>query len=248
MGLDVVELIMDIEQHFGIRIPDADAERLYSVGDLYVYVLARTGRSDPVAFATPCPTSRAFYRVRRALTGELGVERSRVRPAVALRDLLPRETRPDGWSRLVAALRLQNPPDPDPPPRGPTWRVFWRAVGAATAAAWALYLLIYLLPGERTPVAIGFLFWFLSLLLVGELFGIFWLDGRFFNPAPVPKVRDLALRLAAWPGTPGAEESPADSASAAVWTELTAILARHLGMQAESIRPEQRFTGELRLD
>ncbi len=34
MGLDSVELIMDVEKHFSISIPDPEAEKAYSVGKL----------------------------------------------------------------------------------------------------------------------------------------------------------------------------------------------------------------------
>src|SRR5215211_383289 len=120
MGLDVVEMLMDLEDHFRLTIPDAEAQRLHSVGDLYVYLLARTGRPA----TQPCPTSRAFYRFRRALTGELGVERSRVCPAVPLRDLLTAETAATAWPRVAATLGLREPPDLNPPPRGPSTRSF----------------------------------------------------------------------------------------------------------------------------
>jgi acyl carrier protein len=52
MGLDVVELVMAIESHFGIEIPDADAERLEIAGDLSDYIVEvlerqRGERVDP---------------------------------------------------------------------------------------------------------------------------------------------------------------------------------------------------------
>ena len=34
MGLDSVELIMEVEKHFSISIPDPEAEKAYSVGKL----------------------------------------------------------------------------------------------------------------------------------------------------------------------------------------------------------------------
>ena len=36
MGLDSVEIIMDIEDHFGIEITDAEAARCGRVGDLQI--------------------------------------------------------------------------------------------------------------------------------------------------------------------------------------------------------------------
>jgi acyl carrier protein len=35
MGLDAVELIMAIEEEFGVEIPDHDAERITTVGEAY---------------------------------------------------------------------------------------------------------------------------------------------------------------------------------------------------------------------
>ena len=40
MGLDVVELVMNIETQYDIQIPDADARVMRSVGDLHQYIMA----------------------------------------------------------------------------------------------------------------------------------------------------------------------------------------------------------------
>ena len=37
-SLDLVELIMSLEEEFGIEIPDEDAEKLLSVGDAISYI------------------------------------------------------------------------------------------------------------------------------------------------------------------------------------------------------------------
>lgn len=39
-SLDMVEMIMDVEEEFGIEIPDEDAESLETVGELVTYVNA----------------------------------------------------------------------------------------------------------------------------------------------------------------------------------------------------------------
>lgn len=39
-SLDTVELIMEFEKEFGITIPDADAEKIATVGDAIAYIEA----------------------------------------------------------------------------------------------------------------------------------------------------------------------------------------------------------------
>ena len=45
-SLDIVELVMAIEEEFGLEIPDEDAERMQSIGDAISYVEERTAGRD----------------------------------------------------------------------------------------------------------------------------------------------------------------------------------------------------------
>ena len=38
---DIVELVMCVEEEFGIEIPDGDAEKIVSIGDVVEYVKSR---------------------------------------------------------------------------------------------------------------------------------------------------------------------------------------------------------------
>ena len=42
-SLDLVELIMSMEDKFGVKIPDEDAEKILTVGDAVDYVVASAG-------------------------------------------------------------------------------------------------------------------------------------------------------------------------------------------------------------
>ncbi|GAB6072704.1 acyl carrier protein [Venenivibrio stagnispumantis] len=42
-SLDVVELIMAFEEEFGIEIPDEDAEKISTVGDVLNYISSKKG-------------------------------------------------------------------------------------------------------------------------------------------------------------------------------------------------------------
>lgn len=106
MGLDSVYLVMAIEEEFGISIPHQDAEKIVTVGDLYDWLRERISISDPVA----CFTQRAFYKLRRALVQNYGIERSRIAPDVRLTDLLPLQTIEEGWPFIDLHLDVKMPP------------------------------------------------------------------------------------------------------------------------------------------
>jgi len=42
-SLDTVELVMDLEEHFGIEIPDEDAEKLKTIKDAVAYITQKKG-------------------------------------------------------------------------------------------------------------------------------------------------------------------------------------------------------------
>lgn len=80
MGLDVVELLMNIEAQYGFEISDAEARQMRSVGDLHAYILAHASpRPDPDA---------AWSWLRDMIEQEFGIERERITPdAWVVRDL-----------------------------------------------------------------------------------------------------------------------------------------------------------------
>ncbi|MFZ2958540.1 MAG: acyl carrier protein [Candidatus Ozemobacteraceae bacterium] len=43
-SLDTVELVMDLEEHFGIEIPDEEAEKLKTVKDAVDYITKKKGQ------------------------------------------------------------------------------------------------------------------------------------------------------------------------------------------------------------
>lgn len=82
MGLDTVELVMALEEEFGIEIPNEDAARLETVGEIADYILARLTPNesiDPAALWT---------RVKSTVVHQLGVKPERVtRDASVVKDL-----------------------------------------------------------------------------------------------------------------------------------------------------------------
>jgi acyl carrier protein len=100
MGLDTVELTMAVEEWFDLEIADEDAERFFTVGDMYEFLCGTLGYATP----RPCESQRAFHRVRKALVRTAEVPRWYVRPARRLDDLLSAFPA----KRKLALRRLQN--------------------------------------------------------------------------------------------------------------------------------------------
>jgi hypothetical protein len=108
MGLEGVELLLDVEETFSITIDDHDVASMIKVGDLYCYLVENVGLGT--SDSATCLSSTVFYRLRRALIAALGVERKQVRPDTTVESLLPCPVRPEAWRRLGAALDLKLPP------------------------------------------------------------------------------------------------------------------------------------------
>lgn len=101
MGLDGVEMVMELEDEFGIRIPDDEAERMQTVGQTVEFVARElTARRPPGPDV--CPSARAFYRLRAALMRGYRLPRSAVRPDATVGELVPDDARRFDWNELVA--------------------------------------------------------------------------------------------------------------------------------------------------
>jgi acyl carrier protein len=113
MGLDTVELVLEVEDEFDISIYDDDFQSFATVGDLTDYVvdrLAAAGRLDPLSGEiTPCSSPRHFTRLRRSVMGLYHTPRAAVRVRTRLEDVVPCDDRSVQWKRLGESLGLQLP-------------------------------------------------------------------------------------------------------------------------------------------
>ena len=86
MGLDTVELVMEIEEAFDISIPDDRASTMLTVGDVYEFILEKT--ADSTLKSSTCLTAAAFYDLRRHLRS-LGLTHLPIRPKTELDLAIP---------------------------------------------------------------------------------------------------------------------------------------------------------------
>ena len=228
MGLDLVEFIMEVEPVFGIAIPDEDASRLDSVGQLYDYILAHLPHRETQA----CLSAATFYRFRRALIAEFGVDRRDVRLAVAVDDLIPKSRRRSEWLRLGQCLDRRLPP---------LVRPAWMS-----SALWVLLFFVsiasMLIAWEFLGFsANGLLFVVLALLFGNALiFGVaYWLTTPFATKFPWNVREAIAAVLALNYGKISDERAGWNRRE--VWEILRAIIVEQFGVAPEEVRESAEF-------
>lgn len=125
MGLEAVEIVIAVEERFGIEISNAEAMACTTPGQLVDVVM----RKLPQGAEGSCASRRGFHLLRSALVEVAGVPRTTIRPDSAL--ALPRDPREHAafWSRLHETVGARSWPDLV----RPRWMVL--AIWAATLLA-----------------------------------------------------------------------------------------------------------------
>ncbi len=105
MGLDSVALLMDIEEHFDISIPNNEAENIYTIQNLSdcVYNHITIIPSDK------CISQVLFYRLRNILKDILKVDKEVIKLYSRLDELIPSGNKERIWERIESDLNLNLP-------------------------------------------------------------------------------------------------------------------------------------------
>lgn len=96
MGLDTVELMMQVEDEFDVQIPNDQWWRLQTVGDMCAMVASL---SNPM-WKGLCRHPRAFCTLRRGLM-QMGHERHHIRTKTPIHELFPRPQIRRRWQHLT---------------------------------------------------------------------------------------------------------------------------------------------------
>jgi hypothetical protein len=230
MGLDAVELLLEIEEEFGISVEEDEAAYFRTLGNVHDYLLEKcAGRKRP-----GCPTRSAFYRLRRALGVVLEVEPRSLRPTTPLLPLLGRWRRRNQWCRLQQESDLELPSLENRAGAG----TFWGSLAAGTGT----FLLAAVLSRDAFVSLAAALTGLLPGVLLGYVIGLCW-------PPTVGRrnqtLAGLARQVVALndPQFRDAEEPPTQDDP--IWDRLCAVLAHQTGVRRESLTRHTRFVEDL---
>lgn len=225
MGLEIAEIVMDVEDAFGIHLDDHAAWD-GTVGGLVS--LARAGQTAHPGVGA-CLTGCAFKRIRSALLLWARDPQARIRPSSRLDEFWDRRTLGKRWRDIELDAGLALPATTSDYRLGRRWLALTIIVPCA-AIAGMLVAPLHLAVGAATA---------LVLLLVGL---------RCLSYRSIPRhyatVGDLARaalglnaqRLQRLAGPMGAQDA---------FSVIQAIVAERLGLAQERVRPESHLVKDL---
>ena len=223
MGLDAVELVIEVEEHFGVTLTDAEVGGVRTVGDLQAILHQRFAGSQTAT----CYSLPAFLEVRRMAREAAADPTQRVRPSTRVTDVLDASARRTLWRELgqrcnMWPLTLTRP----------MW-MKWLLIGLAVAAFFAGNASVFI-DGSYWPLGLlGAAFFVILSHLLTERF-------RVDPPRGAKTFGELAKRLAglkAMASPPRSTEQIDD--------ELRAIIVKQLGVDADEVIPTARFVEDL---
>jgi hypothetical protein len=234
MGLDGVELIMAVEEKFGINISDEEAQNVLTVGDMKRLVRAKLDIVDD----RTCLTQRAFHLIRTKAIAEFGLPRRNLRPDAYLENVIPQNNRRETWAHFQLSLGVPGLPELVRS-YGVTFSLTALSLSFAVVAIWY---------GALHPVRFGpaLIFGLTAAALVGWASARFTISLKTHFSAGYDRVADLARFLVArYPQMLGKPRTTKWSEEE-LWCLLKEVIIEQLGVS--KFDENSRFTKDLHVD
>ena len=220
MGLDTVELLVEIEDTFGITVPDEEAARVVTVGDLVATVCGLLAGLPN----DRCKTQRVFYRIRRSLWQG---DRAGLKPSTRLRSVI-KDDRAYRELEAFSGLRF-------PALLVPTW--YRRLLNSSIIIAFLMLASAAWLGWPWAVAAVGLL------VLTTDLNHRF--DPTFRKVVPEESVRKFMYRLTA---RNFAVISPEGYSEAEVYEVVKRIVVDKAGVDPLKVHPGATINNDLGMD
>lgn len=225
MGLDAIEIILEVEGRFGITISDAESEEVRTVGDLAAIVDARLAAARRLR----CPSFESFLRVRQFTRDFLSRPQLSLKPSTAIATIIPLGRRRELWSQLNAWLGDTTPPLRRPRPI--QLAIALISLSAFSISLWAAWT-------DEWYFVLGFL----ASLALAMLLYLVTTPFYVLPPANLSTFADLTRRVTGLTASTNPPMNP-DEAFAA----LREIIVDTLGVKPEQVVPTARFVQDLGL-
>lgn len=233
MGLDSVELIMEFEKVFEMQIPDQEAEKLRTVGDVHNYIWHRLENWH----SNKCNSQILSYKLRMHCIEQFGVPKSSFQTVNNMNNLFPKEERRKTYFEVAKSMYLKFPSLILSRP----WDIFLNGVGLISILGGlilATILCVFLNYSNwffLIPVAGIFFTWFLSILLNPKRIIICPFLVREFIQ------KTLSLNFIQFSKDSGTNRKEVESV-------INHIILNKLGVDLDEISPEKNFVDDFGID
>ena len=233
MGLDSVEILVNVENAFGITISNYEAEKITTVGDIHNVVWRNVqGRQS-----MRCRSQQLFYRLRYILINKFNATHEDIVPAASLNNVFPKNNRRLKYRRLQMELNLKLPELVLPS----IWSRALTITGFTLIAGMLATALVLIYGYDRTR-------WLLLLPVLGLLTTIFIsniLDAVRVHFKP-DKIRDYTQAVLALNYGTLMQESGLSRKEMEII--INNIIAETIGLELHEILPEKSLTDDLGID
>ena len=223
---------MNVEESFGIEIPDSEAQHILTVGDLLESVRSRT----ELAPAGKCLSAATFYEIKQALRN-FEIE-ERFGPSTRLIEIMPPTDRRLFWTRLAQRMQMKFPPLVRTD-RVERTIIVVTLIASLSLAGWIGY--------QTSSVESFFVAWLISAIGVCVLgYGLTRPLATHFD-TDMETFRGFSERLLAL----NAEQQRSKHGpmgSKDLWVVLREIIVDQLGVDRDEVTPTARFVQDLGCD
>ncbi|OQP65939.1 hypothetical protein A3860_15225 [Niastella vici] len=233
MGLDSVEILVNVENAFGITISNFEAEKIATVGDIHSIVW----RSVQGRQSMRCKSQQLYYKLRHILITKFRVHKDTIELNASLNEIFPLMNRRLLYRKLEKEVQLKLPPLVLPPVWENTLRITGFVLIAGTLACSLVMVRmfhytswLYLLPGLGIVLTI-----FFSNVLDGVR--------TVFTPATLKAYTQqvLSLNYATLIQQNGTNRKEVELI-------INNVIAETIGLELHEISPEKRLAYDLGID
>lgn len=183
MGLDSVEILVNVENAFGITISNYEAEKIATVGDIHNVVW----RSLQGRQSMRCKTQQLFYKFRYILAVKFNIPKETIELDASLNEIFPTTNRRLLYRKLEKEIQLRLPSLVLPT----SWAIVLRITGVILIVGTAILALVLV-------QVYNFARWLYVLPVPGILVTVFisnMLDSvrTVFKPASLKEFAQMAL-------------------------------------------------------
>ena len=178
MGLDGVELLMALEEAFGIEIKDEETVKTVTPGSVIDLIYSKVRHADQKV----CPSQRAFYILRKVCVRQFCANRKTFSLDTPIRSLIAQEREAADWKILQSIVAARSWPELG----RPRWLVVLLMVLSLMITSVSLWFWIWTV-SSSVSVLIGFVCALIPVM------GLYRLTQRYRNRIPIGihRVRDI---------------------------------------------------------